>query len=222
MKMYVCSICGYCYDEALGQPDGGIAPGTSWEALPADWVCPLCGASKAEFAEQTVAADQTRQAAPHEPDHEESLRALSWGELSALCSNLSKGCEKQYLTEESALFQTLSTYFQQKSAPASNADFDALIALLEQDLSENYPAANAIASDVADRGALRALVWGEKVTKILASLLNRYQTQQNALLENTHVFVCEICGFVYIGDVAPAICPVCKVPNIKLKQIQRG
>ena len=43
---YVCDICGYIYDEAEGEPDNGIAPGTKWEDLPEDYVCPLCGVGK--------------------------------------------------------------------------------------------------------------------------------------------------------------------------------
>ncbi|NLI20628.1 MAG: rubredoxin [Clostridiales bacterium] len=52
MKQYVCSVCGFIYDEAMGLPDDGIAPGTLWADLPEDWVCPLCGAAKSEFEEQ--------------------------------------------------------------------------------------------------------------------------------------------------------------------------
>ncbi len=51
MKKYVCSVCGYEYDEALGDPDNGIAPGTKFEDLPEDWTCPLCGVGKDEFNE---------------------------------------------------------------------------------------------------------------------------------------------------------------------------
>ncbi len=43
MKKYVCDPCGYEYDPAVGDPDNGIAAGTAFEDLPADWVCPLCG-----------------------------------------------------------------------------------------------------------------------------------------------------------------------------------
>ena len=46
---YVCDVCGYVYDETVGDPDNGIAPGTKWEDLPADWVCPICGVGKEEF-----------------------------------------------------------------------------------------------------------------------------------------------------------------------------
>ena len=46
MKMYICIICGWVYDEKEGWPEEGIAPGTKWEDVPDDWVCPDCGASK--------------------------------------------------------------------------------------------------------------------------------------------------------------------------------
>lgn len=49
MKQYKCSICGYIYDEAKGIPDQGIVPGTKWEDIPDDFICPECGASKDEF-----------------------------------------------------------------------------------------------------------------------------------------------------------------------------
>lgn len=51
MKKYVCDVCGYVYDPAVGDPDNGIAPGTAFEDIPADWVCPLCGVGKDEFSE---------------------------------------------------------------------------------------------------------------------------------------------------------------------------
>ncbi len=46
---YICQICGYEYDEAKGDPDSGVAPGTKWEDVPEDYVCPLCGAGKDSF-----------------------------------------------------------------------------------------------------------------------------------------------------------------------------
>jgi rubredoxin len=51
MKKYVCDLCGYEYDPAVGDPDGGIKPGTAFEDIPDDWVCPVCGASKDSFSE---------------------------------------------------------------------------------------------------------------------------------------------------------------------------
>lgn len=49
MEKYVCSVCGYIYDPALGDPDNGVAPGTSFHDLPEEWVCPECGAGKDAF-----------------------------------------------------------------------------------------------------------------------------------------------------------------------------
>jgi len=49
MKKYVCTVCGWIYDENTGDPDNGIVAGTKFEDLPADWVCPECGASAELF-----------------------------------------------------------------------------------------------------------------------------------------------------------------------------
>ena len=49
MKKYKCLLCGYIYDPAEGDADNSIAPGTAFEDLPDDWVCPECGAAKTEF-----------------------------------------------------------------------------------------------------------------------------------------------------------------------------
>lgn len=49
MKRYICLFCGHIYDEAKGDADSGIAPGTKWEDLPEDWECPDCGAPKSAF-----------------------------------------------------------------------------------------------------------------------------------------------------------------------------
>ncbi|MEZ0575822.1 rubredoxin [Halodesulfovibrio aestuarii] len=49
MEKYVCLICGYEYDPAEGDPDNGVAPGTKFEDIPDDWLCPVCGAPKSEF-----------------------------------------------------------------------------------------------------------------------------------------------------------------------------
>lgn len=50
MDKYVCDVCGYIYDPAVGDPDNGIEPGTAFEDLPKDWLCPLCGVGKDEFS----------------------------------------------------------------------------------------------------------------------------------------------------------------------------
>ena len=49
MKKYMCLICGFIYDEKIGIPNDGIAPGTRWEEVPMNWTCPDCGARKEDF-----------------------------------------------------------------------------------------------------------------------------------------------------------------------------
>ena len=49
MAKWECMVCGYVYDPAVGDPDGGIAPGTAFEDLPDDWECPDCGVGKSDF-----------------------------------------------------------------------------------------------------------------------------------------------------------------------------
>lgn len=53
MKKYVCTVCGYVYDEAAGDPEHGIAPGTPWENVPDDFECPLCSVGKDRFEEES-------------------------------------------------------------------------------------------------------------------------------------------------------------------------
>ena len=50
MDKYICDVCGYEYAPSVGDPDNGIAPGTAFADLPADWKCPLCGVGKDEFS----------------------------------------------------------------------------------------------------------------------------------------------------------------------------
>lgn len=47
---YVCDVCGYVYDLAVGDPENGVAPGTPWEEVPEDWLCPLCAVGKDQFS----------------------------------------------------------------------------------------------------------------------------------------------------------------------------
>ena len=49
LRRWLCEACGLVYDEARGDPDSGLAPGTRWADIPADWVCPLCGTPKSDF-----------------------------------------------------------------------------------------------------------------------------------------------------------------------------
>lgn len=52
MAKYICSVCGYVYDEEAGDPDQGIAPGTKWQDVPEDYACPLCSAGIDQFEKE--------------------------------------------------------------------------------------------------------------------------------------------------------------------------
>lgn len=219
MKTYVCTICGYVYEEARGIPSAGIAPGTRWADLPEDWVCPVCKASRSDFKEATDAAPAASAASFQAPETEKELSAM---EMSIVCSNLARGCEKQYLAREAELFTQLADHFRAKAEPAADPGFDKLLERIEEDLETGYPYANAVSREKADRGALRALVWSEKVTRMLNSILRRYSEEGDRMLASTGVYVCTVCGFVSVGDAPPEQCPVCRVPGWKFEKMEGG
>ena len=208
MKQYVCSICGYIYDEAASGP---------WEALPDNWKCPLCGADKSAFREKAEPAKSEAAGALEKSHVEKELSAM---EMSVICSNLARGCEKQYLSRQMEDFQKLAAFFLSKAEPVQEASTQKLLELIEKDLYVGYPYGNAVTGEKPDRGALRCQVWSEKVTRMLQSLLTRYEREGDKMLENTGVWVCTVCGFVYVGDTPPALCPVCKVPSWKFEKVE--
>ena len=206
---YICQICGYVYDDAKEK--------VPFAELPDDWKCPLCGAAKADFKPE-VNGDEKKVVTAIEP-MEADLEKLSAGQLAALCSNLARGCEKQYKQEEADLFKQLADYFTAVVPAVNDASVEKLAKELQTD-AENYAAVRATADANADRGAARVCVWGEKVTRMLSSLVNRYLNEGEAMLKDTNIWVCTTCGFVYIGDTPPELCPVCKVPDWKFEKIE--
>ncbi|MGO5072044.1 rubredoxin-like domain-containing protein [Roseburia faecis] len=205
---YICQICGYVYDDAKEK--------VPFEELPDDWKCPLCGAAKSDFKPEAN-GDEKKVVTAIEP-MEEDLEKLSAGQLAALCSNLARGCEKQYKQEEADLFKQLADYFTAVVPAVNDASVEKLAKELQTD-ANNYAAVRATADANADRGAARVCVWGEKVTRMLSSLVNRYLNEGEAMLKDTNIWVCTTCGFVYIGDTPPELCPVCKVPDWKFEKI---
>ena len=206
---YVCQICGYVYDDAKEK--------VPFAELPDDWKCPLCGAAKSDFKPEAN-GDEKKVVTAIEP-MEEDLEKLSAGQLAALCSNLARGCEKQYKQEEADLFKQLADYFTAVVPTVNDASVEKLAKELQTD-ANNYAAVRATADANADRGAARVCVWGEKVTRMLSSLVNRYLNEGEAMLKDTNIWVCTTCGFVYIGDTPPELCPVCKVPDWKFEKIE--
>ncbi len=209
MSRYICGVCGYVYDEAVEK--------TPFDQLPADWKCPVCGAGKDMFDKETEKKEKVAVAPVEET---EDLREMSAGELSAICSSLARGCEKQYRATEAALFTSLAQYYASKVKTPDEVSFKALGDLVNHDLESEFPVANVIANDLKDRGAKRVLTWGEKVSKVIKSLLLSYDQEGIKSLKEEKIWVCDICGFVYVGEVPPAICPICKVPSLKILEVK--
>lgn len=206
---YICQVCGYVYDEE--------AEGVPFSDLPADWSCPMCKAPKSMFSpdEAREKEEIPEESVQIDPD----MLKLSPGTLAALFSNLARGAEKQYMDKEPEQFRKISDYFASAAIDIDGADLDLLRSISDEDISTGYPMAKTIASGHGDRGALRACTWGEKVERIVQALIDRYISEGESFLENTEVWVCSICGFVYIGERPPAICPVCKVPDWKFEKV---
>jgi rubredoxin len=235
MKKFKCSICGYIYEESKGIPEKGIKPGTKWEDLPEDFTCPLCNALKSLFV-PVLEAPHSQEKSQKKPEvkntekntvYHEPIKELTAGEISAICSNLAKGCEKQRLLSEMEAFYKIADYFKSKAAvnketpPGKETLVKDVSGLLSLDMTTGFSAANKAAKLNEDRGALRSLVWSEKVSTMIKSLLERYAKEGDAMLENTSLYVCDICGFIWLGDKLPDICPVCKVPKHKMIKIER-
>ncbi len=216
---YKCSICGYVYDESK--------EGISFADLPDDWQCPLCGAPKAAFEPIPEEAPE-RAAAPPPVIAEEiagetlddSMQQLSMGQMAALCSNLARGCEKLYMPQESEYFNELAEWFSMHAPKTNDATVEAITTQLQQGLSY-YPVANQKCVQEGDRGAQRVLSWSEKATRMLSSLIGRYKREGDSLLVDTEIWVCTVCGFVFIGKAAPEQCPICKVPAWRFNKIER-
>ena len=149
------------------------------------------------------------------------FNALCAIEKSAVFSNLARGCEKQYLPGEAGLFRELEVYYRGVSEAEAGAGFDTLLQLTQEDLDGGIAAAMAVCREEGDRGAQRALVWHEKVSRIHKSLLSRYAQKGDAMTEGVSAFVCSACGFIYMGQEPPAMCPVCKVPAWKFDRVER-
>jgi rubrerythrin len=141
------------------------------------------------------------------------------GALAAICSNLEKACDKQMKPVAASQFSQLSDYFNTMSPPVEADSFSELVGLIDSDISSGYAEVERIAKEEGDRGALRCMTWGKKVTSIHKSILGRYEKQGDALLEQNNLYVCEACGFIAIAKQVPALCPICKAPSSRFVQI---
>lgn len=209
MKKFKCQICGYVHEESKGG---------DFKLFDDDYVCPICAAPKNLFEEvKEEREEKVRSSISNSSSvYEEDMLLLSNLEVSAVLSNFAKGCEKQYLNKEADLFRELSDYFNVKN---ENCEFekDYLLELINSDLENNFSYAENHADKYGDRGAKRALTWSVKVTNILKVLTEKYYDDS---LKNVNVYVCSICGFIYVGDNVPDVCPICKVQKNKFIEME--
>lgn len=208
MKKYRCVICGYIYDETKEK--------VKFEDLPDDWTCPLCGSPKSAFEEVIEVEPQKEEIV--EEEEEDDLRSLTNEEITYICSNLAKACEKEYKEEEQKLFTELAAYFDRKSKEASGTLEDIKQAN-EQERKEMESAMN-MADKNSDRGAKRVLTWATKTSNMMKIILENYEKKGLDYIKNTKIWVCDICGFIYIGEEPPKVCPVCKVPSFKILEVK--
>ena len=108
---FVCQICGYVYDDAKEK--------VPFSSLPDDWKCPLCGAMKSDFRPEETAQPKAIEQLP-EAETDTDLKKLSAGQLSAIFSNLARGCEKQYKPEQAEAFQRLSDWLKSRGGKAAD------------------------------------------------------------------------------------------------------
>lgn len=208
MKKYRCVICGYIYDETKEK--------VKFEDLPDDWTCPLCGSPKSAFEEVIEVEPQKEEIV--EEEEEDDLRSLTNEEITYICSNLAKACEKEYKEEEQNLFAELATYFEEKTKEVPGTIEDIKEAN-KQERKEMESAMN-MADKNSDRGAKRVLTWATKTSNMMKIILENYEKKGLDYIKNTKIWVCDICGFIYIGEEPPKVCPVCKVPSFKILEVK--
>lgn len=218
MKKYQCSICGYIYDEEIEK--------VKFNDLPDDWQCPLCGAPKSLFVELVENDSENNNTDKAENDdinnntdnENEELRELSDQEIAYICSSLARGCEKQYLDNQQKLFQELYEYYEEKIV-SKEGTLDDIFINYDKDITMFNDAMN-VAERYNDSGAKRIITWSLKTSNIIKAILKKYQENGFQDFKNTKIWVCDICGFVYIGNQPPEVCPVCKVPNFKIMEVK--
>ena len=211
MKKYRCTICGYIYDDAKEK--------VKFEDLPDDWKCPTCGAPKSLFEEVKEEKENVKEESKVEVIEEvdDDLRELSNYEISLICSNLASGCEKQYLEEEKDLFRELSKHYEGLEEDKAG-NLDDVSDMINSDIN-NFSKTMEVFSKYDDRGSKRVVNWANKSTNIMKVVIDTYKEKGIDYIKNAKIWVCDICGFVYIGDIPPKVCPVCKVPSLKILEV---
>ena len=225
MKKYKCTICKYEYDPAQGDPTQGIAPGTPFEQLPADWKCPRCKQGKEKFEP----IDEPKPANPYDGTQtEKNLHAAFAGESEARnkYTYFASKAKKEGFEQIAALFlQTAENekehaklWFKELNGIGTTAENLAAAAA-----GENYEW-----TDMYEGFARTAEAEGfpELAAKFrgVAAIEKHHEERYRALLHNVEakevfaksevkVWECRNCGHIVVGTQAPEVCPVCNHPQ---------
>ena len=221
---YKCTICKYEYDPAQGDPTQGIAPGTPFEALPADWKCPRCKQGKEKF--EPVAEVKANPYAGTQT--EKNLHAAFAGESEARnkYTYFASKAKKEGYEQIAALFlQTAENekehaklWFKELNGIGDTAENLAAAAAGENyewtDMYEGF-------AKTADEEGFHELA--ERFRGV-AAIEKHHEERYRALLHNVEakevfaksevkVWECRNCGHIVVGTQAPDVCPVCNHPQ---------
>ncbi len=224
MKKYKCTICGYIYDPAQGDSTQGIAPGTPFEALPADWKCPKCKKSKEVF--QAIEEPKSNPYAGTQT--EKNLMAAFAGESEARnkYTYFASKAKKEGFEQIAALFlQTADNekehaklWFKELNGIGSTAENLAAAAA-----GENYEWTDMYEGFARTAEAEGFKELAEKFRGV-AAIEKHHEERYRALLHNVEaqevfaksevkVWECRNCGHIVVGTNAPDVCPVCNHPQ---------
>ena len=225
MKKYKCTICKYEYDPAQGDPTQGIAPGTPFEQLPADWKCPRCKQGKEKFEP----IEEPKPANPYAGTQtEKNLHAAFAGESEARnkYTYFASKAKKEGFEQIAALFlQTAENekehaklWFKELNGIGTTAENLAAAAAGENyewtDMYEGF-ARTAEAEGFPELAAkFRGVAAIEKHhEERYRALLHNVETKEVFAKSEVKVWECRNCGHIVVGTQAPDVCPVCNHPQ---------
>ena len=225
MKKYKCTICKYEYDPAQGDPTQGIAPGTPFEALPADWKCPRCKQGKEKFEP----IEEPKPANPYAGTQtEKNLHAAFAGESEARnkYTYFASKAKKEGFEQIAALFlQTAENekehaklWFKELNGIGTTAENLAAAAAGENyewtDMYEGF-ARTAEAEGFPELAAkFRGVAAIEKHHgERYRALLHNVEAKEVFAKSEVKVWECRNCGHIVVGTQAPEVCPVCNHPQ---------
>ena len=225
MKKYKCTICKYEYDPAQGDPTQGIAPGTPFEALPADWKCPRCKQGKEKFEPIEEPKPANHYAGTQT---EKNLHAAFAGESEARnkYTYFASKAKKEGFEQIAALFlQTAENekehaklWFKELNGIGTTAENLAAAAAGENyewtDMYEGF-ARTAEAEGFPELAAkFRGVAAIEKHhEERYRALLHNVETKEVFAKSEVKVWECRNCGHIVVGTQAPEVCPVCNHPQ---------